>query len=301
MFSWLVLAILAYFFLAIVSLFDRYFLVGPMPNPKVYTFNAGLVWFIASLFIIPLGVFLPEPGYLLVALASGVFRIFAILFLMEGIIRSEVSRIVPANAGLLPIFTFLFFLFYLPPAETLKPLQIFAFFLLVVGSVLISLKKLSTFFSFKIFKFPIASAFLFALSFFLVKITFEAMGFWNGFFWSLIGSFIGALVFLFFHKVRQEIFSQKPISKNFGLFVVGQAVGGIGVILQYYAINLAGAGQVPLINALEGVRHAFLLLFIFGLSLWRPNLLKEEIRGAILIQKILAVLLICGGLIILTF
>jgi hypothetical protein len=77
---------------------------------------------------------------------------------------------------------------------------------------------------------------------------------------------------------------------------LGQIFGGLGIISQYYAIFLAKPFQIPLINALEGTRFIFLLAFVFLLALWRPEILKEEIKGKILIQKIIAILLIGGGL-----
>lgn len=124
--------------------------------------------------------------------------------------------------------------------------------------------------------------------------------FLNGLFLSLIGMGLGVITFLIFPKIRKDIFSQKFNQKISTLLVGGQIVGGVGVLFQQYAIFLAEPIQVPLINALEGVRYAFLLFFVFILSFLKPQLLKEEIKGKILIQKIVAILLIGVGLIILS-
>lgn len=300
--SWLVLTILAYFFLAVVSLFDRYFLVGPMPSPRVYTFNVAIIWIPLGLFLIPLGVSLPADwGILLAGLASGLARVFAILFLMEGIIKSEVSRIVPANGAFLPIFSFLLFFIFLPQTESFGFFQISAFLLLLSGSILISFKKFNknNFANSQIFKYPIISAFLFALSFFLTKYLFLKTEFISGFFLTLMGGVVGGLLFLLLPAARKEIFTQKTNVKISGFFILGQIFGGVGVVSQYYAIFLARPNQVPLINALEGIRYVFLLFFIFLLSRWNPQLLKEEIEGAALFQKVVAILLVGMGLAVL--
>ncbi|MBI2626550.1 MAG: hypothetical protein HYW69_03090 [Candidatus Nealsonbacteria bacterium] len=298
--TWLLLAILAYFFLAIVSLFDRYFLVGPTPSPKVYTFNVAILWMPFSLLLIPFGLNLPTDWtILLVALASGLTRVFAILFLMQGIIKSEVSRIVPANGALLPIFSFLLFLLFLK-TDSLGSLQILAFLLLLAGSVLISIKKFTKeFISFHILKYPIISAFLFALSFLATKQLFLKTDFLSGFFLTLMAGAAGGLLFLLSSGARKEIFTQKTNVKISSIFILGQILGGLGVVAQFYAIFLASANQVPLINALEGTRYIFLMFFIFLLSRWNSHLLKEEMKGAALIQKIAAVLLIIAGLAVL--
>jgi hypothetical protein len=294
---WLTVTILAYFFLAIVSLFDRYFLVGAIPNPKAYTFYVGILWFFICLFLIPFGITLPGLSLIILGLVTGLIRIFAILFLTEAIVKSEVSRVVPAIGGLLPIFTFFFFFLYFPKAEILNLFQLIAFVLLVSGSVLVSLKKLSLkIFNFETLKYPIIAAFLFALNFFLMKILFLKINFLSGFFLTLIGGGLGAAIFLIFPSFRESIFAQKFTPKISGLFLLGQAFGGLGVLSQFYAVFLAKPAQVPLINALEGIRYVFLLFFVFLLSLWRPHLLREEMKGTILLQKIIAILLIGGGL-----
>lgn len=295
---WLFITLLAYFFLAIVSLFDRYLLVGPISHPKVYTFYIGILGFFLSLLLVPLTMPLPEKGLIILGLGAGFIRILAILFLTESIVRSEVSRVVPAIGGLLPIFSFLIFLPY--SQEILTISQIIAFIFLVVGSVLISARKISLkFLSLDNLKYPTIAAFLYALTFFFTKTLFLKTKFLNGFLLVILGSGLGCLLFLISKKSRELIFSQKPTQRIGGLFILGQIFGGLGIISQYYAIFLAKPFQVPLINALEGTRFVFLLCFVFLLALWRPWLLKEEARGKILIQKIFAILLIVTGLAIL--
>lgn len=299
--TWLLLVIIAYFFLAVVSLFDRYFLVGPMPSPKVYTFNVAILWLSFGLLLIPFGLTLPTDGVvLLAALVSGLARVFAILFLMQGIIKSEVSRIVPANGALLPIFSFLLFFLFLPQTESLGFFQISAFLLLLSGSVLVSFKKFNKdFLNLRILKYPIASAFLFALSFFTTKQLFLKTDFLSGFFLTLMAGAVGGLLFLLSPGARKEIFTQKTNLKISGFFILGQIFGGVGVVSQFYAIFLANASQVPLINAIEGIRYVFLLLFIFILSRWSPQLLKEEISKETIFKKVIAILLIGAGLVVL--
>lgn len=298
--SWLLFTILAYFLLAISSLFDRYLLVGPIPHPKVYTFYVGILGFLLCLLFIPLMMPLPEKNFIILGLGAGVIRILAVLFLTKGIVKSEISRVVPAIGGLLPIFSFLMFLPISPHKEILNIFQIAAFVFLVSGSVLISIKEISfKFFSSNSLKYPLIAAFLYALNFFLTKILFLKTSFLNGFLLTLLGGGLGAIYFLIPKKDRQLIFSQKPTQGVGGLFILGQIFGGLAIISQYYAIFLARPSQVPLINALEGTRFVFLLGFVFLLALWRPRFLKEEMKGKILVQKIIAILLIGAGLAIL--
>lgn len=294
--SWLILTISAYFFLSIVALFDRYFLVGKIPNPKVYTFFVGILWFLLCLIFIPFGISVPETNIIILGLGVGLVRILATLFLTEGIVRSEISRMIPAVGGFLPIFSFLLFFVYFPRSESLNLSQFSAFVLLVFGSIMISLKNSLKIFNLESLKYPVISAFLFALNFFLMKILFLKTNFLNGLFLTLLGGGVGAIFLFGFSDVRKSIFNQKISTKISGIFILGQTFGGLGVISQFYAVSLARPGQVPLINATEGIRYVFLLLFVLILSFWKPKLLKEETKGTILLQKIIAVLLIGAGL-----
>ncbi len=299
--TWLLITILAYFFLAVVSLFDRYFLVGSIPNPKVYTFYVGILWFFLCLFLIPFGVVFPDSNIIFLGLITGIIRILAVLFLTKSIVESEISRVIPAIGGFLPIFSFLLFFLFSTQKENLNLFQIIAFAVLVLGSVLISLKEASfKFLSFKSLKYPLLTSFLFAVTYFLGKVLFLKTTFLNGGFLILLGGGLGAASFLILSQTRKSIFSQRPTQKISWIFLLGQIFGGIGTVALYYAIFLAKSSQVPLINALEGTRFAFLLIFVLILSLWRPSFLKEEISRKVLFQKIIAILLIGGGLALLT-
>jgi hypothetical protein len=77
-------------------------------------------------------------------------------------------------------------------------------------------------------------------------------------------------------------------------------MGALANILQNWAIALSPLVYVSLINALQGIQYAFLLIFTVFISLKFPKILKEEIKSQILIQKIFAIFLIIIGLAILS-
>lgn len=294
---WLIVAVLAYFILAIVSLFDRYFLVGPISSPKVYTFYVGILCLLLCFFLIPFGISLPAAGIIFLGLVAGLTRMLGTLFLTISITRSEISRVIPAIGALQPIFSFFLFFLFLPQSRGLSLIQVIAFVLLVLGSVLISVKKFDKeFFSLQALKYPIIASLFYSLMFFLIKNLFLKTAFVNGMFLILLGNGLASLVFFAPPKDREIIFNQKLSKKISGFFVLGQALGGLALLLQYYAVFLAKPGQVPLINALEGTRYVFLLIFVFLLAGWKPQLLNEEVSRKALLPKVLAVLLIVGGM-----
>jgi hypothetical protein len=103
-------------------------------------------------------------------------------------------------------------------------------------------------------------------------------------------------LFLIKKTDRQAItrnFKKSSPSKNKYLVIFNQVIGSIGFVLQSYAVFL---GSVALVNALQGVQYALLLIISAGLALLAPKLLKETFSWRIVLQKLLAVLVIALGL-----
>jgi drug/metabolite transporter (DMT)-like permease len=295
--TWLFVTILAYFLFALANLIEKYLLKASLPNPKVFTFYVGIMAILVLVFV-PFGFLkIPKLSLIFLAMIAGIIRIFSLFFLFLGLKNFEVSRIAPAIGGLVPIFTLVFT--YFLGGKTEIP-QIFALIFLIFGSILIVFEKekLITVESLKISG---SSAFLFSLSFVLSKFVYLAQPFLSGLIWIMLGQFLGAIFFLFSKEVREEIFKKKEIleRKTATIFLFDQAIGALAFVLQNFAVALAPFGFLAFINALEGTKYLFLLIFSILLSLKFPQILKEEISRKILIQKIVAIFLIGIGLAIL--
>lgn len=300
--TWLSVTILAYFILAIVFLVDKYLLVGPIPNPKIYAFYIGVLG-IAVLLLIPfIDFYLPTLFETLLAFVSGASFILGISWFFKALRLFESSRVVPAVGGILPIFTFLLIFLFSGGKETFNFWEIFSFLLLICGSILITYER-SKKFSLKSFNISIVAAFFFALSFVFSKYIYMQHPFLTGLVWIRIGGVLTALTFLLSRELRSEIFKKELglQKKTAAIFLSSQAAGGGANILQNWAVALAPLSYVAFINALQGIQYVFLLFFTIFLSLTQPSWakragLKEEISKETLIPKTIAILLIGGGL-----
>lgn len=297
---WLLFAITAYFLLAVASVGDRFLLVGPLPSPKMYAFFIALLSALLIPLLLPFGFSFPaDPLTIPLSLGAGFIWIVALWIYFEAIQRSEVSRVVPAVGAFVPIFTFLATL--LVGQGILSMRELLALFLLIAGGVLITSRGMRAWQNFlqdKALAWIVGSAAMIAASFLLVKLVFLREPFINGFIWMRFGGAAAIILFLFFPDVRRGFFQQKlGMQKKILLpLLLFQAAGGAGFFLQNAAINYAAVIQVPLINALEGTRYLFLFLFVWLLARWRPQLLKEEMQGAALRQKIIAGAIIIFGI-----
>lgn len=294
--SWLFITILAYFFLALSSLFDRYLLAGPMQNPQAYAFFVGILG-VFALALVPFGFEICALNQVLLSLLAGAAWILAVFLLYLATYQSEVSRVVPAIGGFLPIFSFIISRLIFPEESTLTLPNLCPFFLLVLGSVLITFEKEKSM-TLRDLALAGISSLAFAIAFFLMKLVYLEQSFISGFIWMRLGGVMMAVLFLLSPETRQFVWEQKPLTqKRISLpFVLGQISGGTGFVLQNFAVALSKVGQIPLINALEGIRYIFLLFFVFVLSRKFPHILKEEISRKALLQKVLSVLLIGMGL-----
>lgn len=299
--SWILIAISAYFILAVVFLIDKYLLAGPVPNPKVYTFYIGILG-ILILFLAPfVGFSVPQPSQIILSLLAGAIFTYGLFWFYKALRDFETSRVVPAIGGILPLFTLGLVYIFSAGEETLGYFEFFAFILLILGSILITYER-SKKISFKSLQISAIAAFFLALSFVLTKYVYLAQPFWSGFIWIRIGGFLTAIFFfLLFKEIREEIFKKKVSfkKKTIGIFLSNQAMGAGASILQNWAIFLAPLVYVAIVNALAGTQYVFLLIFTIFLSLKFPQILKEEISKKILFQKIIAILLIGGGLVLL--
>ncbi|PIS34916.1 MAG: hypothetical protein COT37_00170 [Parcubacteria group bacterium CG08_land_8_20_14_0_20_43_9] len=306
---WIIFAIIAYFLLAISAIVDDFLLTGPFAKPKLYAFYVSILGIFVFV-LAPFGFAIPDSLTLLMALLSGALWFFALLGLFESLRLFEASRVIPAIGGILPVFTLgVSYFFSWQTREAMEPFgsaKILAFICLLLGSILIGLernKKVTR----KSFVLAVLTAFLFALSFAAAKLVYEVQPFISGLIWIKLGGFLVALLFLFSKEVRPGIFrkrKEQTISlfkkpKIALLFIFNQAIGAGAGILQNLAIFLAPLSYLAFINALEGTRYVFLLVFTIILSYRFPRFLADRISKKIIAQKILAVLLIIMGLIFL--
>lgn len=297
--TWLLVIISAYFLFALVALGDKYLLAGP-PNPRSYSFYVGTLGILSLLLIPFVGFFIPDAYQVSLALLAGAIYIFALFWLFTGLENFEASRVVPAIGGFLPLFTFGLVYLFSYGKELLSSYEILAFILLLAGSIFITFEKGKSITS-KSLQISAMTAFLFALAFVLAKYVYLAQPFWSGFIWMRIGGFLIALCFIFTKEVKREIFERKFTfqKKTAVFFLFNQTMGGGAFILQNWAIALVPLGSLALVNALEGTKYIFLLIFAILFSLKFPQIFKEKISKEILFQKITAILLIVGGLVLL--
>lgn len=300
--SWLFFAVSAYFIGGITAVLDKIILIRAIPKPILYAGFGGL-FAIYAVFLIPFGFdvgpLLENQILILLGLLSGMAFTFGLYFLYTSVSLEEISRIAPVFGAMVPVFTLILGTVF--SVEKLDNLQLLAFFLLLLGGILVSLKigDLQPISS-KAILAAAAGAFLFAVSFVLIKVVYTETSFLNGYITGRIGEVMAGILLLSFAEIKNNI-----RIKDYWLSLAGAALGlfflnkvlAIGFfVLQNYAVYL---GSVSLVQALMGLQPVFILIFTIFLSYKIPLLLTEKISFKVLLIKFIAIILIGAGLYIL--
>ena len=306
---WLFVALAGYTLLVLSDVINKYLLESSLPNPRFFTFSVGMLGGLVIV-LIPFGVVsIPALGILILALSAGALRLAGLFSLFYGLSRFEVSRIIPAIGGFLPLFVLALTMILPSNSATLSFQEIAALALLILGSVVVSIEG-KKFLTLQSLAFSAITALLFAFSFALSKFVYEAEPFLSGLFWIFIGSTFASLFLLLFSDVREKAFGMfsgakkktTPLAfKVLVIFLLAQILGGGAIVLQNLAVALVPFGQLAFVHALEGTQYVLLFLLTIIISAMAPSLLREEISKRAIIQKVLSLVLIGVGIVLLAF
>jgi len=298
--NWIIIAIVSHFLTAIVYILDKIVVSKTVIRPIIYSFYIGIFGGFTIL-LAPFGFELMPLKEVIISFIAGILFIFAILYFYKAIKIYEVSKVIPIIGGATAFFTLILSYFFLE--ERLNFYQFLAFLMFVFGGIIIFWPKRSeviiNIFSFKYIFFILLPAFLFASSYVLTKLIFEKESFINGFIWIRLGSVLGSCLLLISYKNREKIFKtgDKIKLKIIALPVISKLLSAFSFILLNCAIFL---GKVSLVNALQGIQYAFILIIAFFFSVKFPKIIREEINKGSLFKKIAGILFICLGLVFLT-
>lgn len=311
--SWLIIALLAYFLLAMVNVADKFIIEKVVTGARAYTLlvsSTGLFMFLLA----PWALHWPGDELLLLDLAVGACFTIGLLLLYTALDDSEASKIFTLVGGLVPILVLLFSILFL--GESFSLYQLLGIGLLALGTVIISqaADHHSIWFRVREWFTPardsrqarclllaLLASLFFALFWVGTKYTYETQPFLSGLSWIRLGTFLAALILLLRKEDRQEIkddlHQTNRRQTNRFIFFGDQILAGAGGLLQNYAVAL---GSVALVTSLQGVQYGLLLVMTFFLSVFKPKIIKENESRQVLIRKIVSIVLIGAGLYLLT-
>ena len=289
---WIVLAIIAQFFLAAVAIVDKYIVTGDGKKttirPFVYAFYTSLIsgaWIgIYVLGLIPNSFFgfsipsfsnveIPTLSIVGLSLLAAYAFFYALVSLFKCLRHGDASEVIPVVGAVSAIASF--FLSYVFLGTRLTPNFVLGIIFLAVGTALVSRYR----FTWQTVLTAVHAGVLFAVHFVAIKGVFNETTFDNGFFWSRIAFVFVALSMLLVPRYCMKIFAQtKATSSRGGVLILGnKLLAGIATVLILKSTEL---GSVSVVQALGGLQFVFLLIFGIVLGPFTPKEYGENIKSA---------------------
>jgi uncharacterized membrane protein len=231
------------------------------------------------------------PYQIFILLAAGIAAEIALVPYYRALSYDDTSRVLPLFQ-IIPVFVAI--LSYLLLGETLTLHGMIAFLLILLGGFILAAKKIS-FAAFRLrqsFWWAMAAAVLYAFPYVLFKLVVVRADFWTTLAYECLGGAIGAgaLFLIFLKKSEQEAVA--VTRKTWIIIVSNEILYFVGQLSGFYAVTL---GPVALVSALGSTSPFFTLIFGVILSLWLPQVIKEDIAESTLAIKITAIVFILAG------
>lgn len=279
---WVYLTLLATAIWAITNIIDKYIVSKYLREPIVYPIITGFVGLLAAIAVFLFReVTFPTINILFASLSIGILFVLAIIFYYKALKIEEVSRVQPLFYTS-PIFVLILATIFL--GEIFTVTKYIGIFLLILGAILISIRKTSRIIISKAFILMMLCSFIFGIHDTLRKYALTYMDFWSVFAFSQIGIFITSLFILYFYFPEfQKILRKKILA----FMITGESLSVASLFMMTIAVSI---GFVSLISALESTQPFFVLLYATIISIFAPKILKEEIKGSIILLKIIAIL-----------
>lgn len=307
--SWILLATIGQFLNAIVSIFDKYIVSDEkaLPRPFVYAFYSCLLtgfWIVIFVVgLIPglsqLGVpslqQVSAPSLQLVALSflSAYTFFLALVSMYDALRQADASTVMPIIGSVAGLSTFGLSYVFLDAQHTDS--FIWGIALLCVGTMLVA----QTLPKADVILHTVHSGLFFGFHWITIKGLFLETTFENGFFWSRIGFILFTLSLLLVPVYLDKIKGQtaRTSSRTGFLIIIAKIIAGAAAFLMIKATHL---GDVSVVQALDGLRFVFILLFTSILGHWLPqSAADKDKRLQTFIRRFLFVVVISLGFIML--
>lgn len=260
-------------------------------NVFAYVFWLGAMS-VLGLLLMPFGFHLPSLSIAALAFGTGVLHLVSVFFYYVALKRGEASQALAMMGGFSPVATALLALALL--SNSVESKALLGFILLTAGGFVMFLTER---FNLRRILLPVLLASgLYGLVNVLQKTVFNQANFVTGYVIFTFGTFVGALLLLVRSSWRRQIFSSSQHAEPRSRFwyFVNRFVSGVGSFLVFYAISLANPA---IVDAISGLRYALIFTGAYLLTRLKPEWLRENFTGWVLVGKIIATALIVAGLV----
>ncbi len=293
--DWITYSLIVAVATAAASIIDKMVLSKWITKPSGSFFVFGVIEALSGVVaLLVLGVPHLSPLPLIAALASGAAFAASSLCYFEAVKVEEVTRVVPIFS-LAPLVVAVIAAVFL--GEIFTPALYLGVVLITGGAFLLSLKRLRGWRFGRGLAWMLLAVVLISSGSVVSKYLLDQAGPWTIFAYSKIGTIFATLPFAVggYRAVAESV-------RSYGARVL--VFTGLSEVLtagsSIFFLYAARTGYVTLVNALVSTHPFFLLLFTVLLSVYRPDILKEELGRGQAVRKLLAIAAIFIGALLIT-
>jgi len=297
---WILFAFVSPVLLSLTShldkyIFDKHFNSGGVGGLTIFSsfvcaLTLPIAWFFSAKNIFEIS-FLQ----VVILIVMGVLSTLAILSYLLALEDEEATVVMPFFQTI-PIFSLILGFLFL--GETITKLQIIGMFVIIAGSIVLSLEldEVNNFrFKTKAVLLTLMSAFLFTFNGIIFKKITPENYFWSSIFWENVGIILGGFLLFFISNECRKSFrwiTEKNKKTALMLNVTRGVISLVGNISIEYALLLAPVALVLLADSYEPI---FVLVWVIILSFVFPKIFREKLIRKGIIKEAISILIICFG------
>ncbi|MCX6821070.1 MAG: EamA family transporter [Candidatus Aenigmarchaeota archaeon] len=291
--DWVFFALLSALFYSVNSVMSKILIDKRFDKPfpfSIFLTIIDLMFVVGVYFVFPISWIYPSNLY---AVVVGVFISYCFYFFYHAMKNDEGSRAMSIMQTY-PILVAVMSAVLL--GEVLGFNQYAGIALIVASSALISHKRTESGRKRSAsLKYALAFALMIAVYSIATKYLLGTMDYWSYFFWSFVGVTANVPFLLSFKSIRSDFrrLARMMDAKTLVVCIIKEGIWLVGDVLSMLAISL---GPVAIVSALGSLQPFFVFVMATMLSLFMPNILKEDTGRGHLLEKLAAALMIFIGI-----
>lgn len=292
--KWEFFALITPLLWAITNFIDKLTVEKYTKNAHEFIFFGSIVsWFLFLIMVSIIG--LPTPTLQAgIPIVLGILHVLACWFYGKALKLSDASQVI-ISFKLIPVLTLLFAYIFLD--QTLSTSNSFAFIIVMIGTLFITLEKVQGVFTISDgTKWLLCAIVLWSAIFVGVDWALMRVSFWEYLVLNILGSSLAGTSLLLFPPYRKDLIAgmrSAPVIKYIW-FGLSQSLDFVGQILIVRAFVLSASAG--LVTAVMQIQSVYGILIGIGLTLWFPHIIKEDISMGNLSRKIIGTAIMLIGI-----
>lgn len=232
---------------------------------------------------------------------AGIFLALYLVPYLQALSLEDASTVIPLFA-FVPVMTLILSSLFLK--EFLLPKQFVGFSIIFIGGLMLSVNGNEKGFAWlkprKAFLLMMLSCLIFSFSSVLFKFVTLNIGYWTTLTYEYFGVGVGTSLFPGYLVISNKLkWKPKALTPTVSLiFILDKLIEVAGQAFGAYATTLA---PVALVGIVSSTQPFFVFLFAVILSIWFPQIIKENLSRKVVLTKLICMVMMFVGIIILTF